>query len=409
MAMNDNTPEKKTPDQAIPAPVSLENSTTGVKSASDSQPGAVSPLHCLFAKGKAEITPNRFAVLGLLVLLAAALFPIIKIFFVPVVVAATLATLFYPLYRRVLKFFGNNRGISSLVFCILLLACLIAPTFVVVNIVVKQATSLYQTAQPVVKEIVDKGGQTDFLVRVRKIPLVKRLELSNINMAGTLYEGIKMLATGATRLFNKTSTGVLEFVANVFVMFFTMFYFFMDGEKIVKKIGHLIPIRQKYKEQIVKRFLMISRAAIMGTAVIGITQGTLGALLLLFCGVKSWLMWGFVMILLATIPMLGSWTVLIPTGIIQIIYGNITPGIIILAVSMFGISSVDNLIRPRLVGQGAKLHDLVIFFSSLGGIAVFGILGFIVGPVIAALFVAVLDIYSQEFEQQLDTTGETSK
>jgi predicted PurR-regulated permease PerM len=141
----------------------------------------------------------------------------------------------------------------------------------------------------------------------------------------------------------------------------------------------------------------------MGTVVIGVTQGTLGALLLLFCGIKSWLMWGFVMIILAIIPLLGAWVVLIPTGIFQIILGNVAPGIVILAVSLLGISSIDNLIRPRLVGQGAKLHDLVIFFSSLGGIAVFGIMGFIVGPVIAALFVAVLDIYSKEFEQHLGT------
>jgi predicted PurR-regulated permease PerM len=93
--------------------------------------------------------------------------------------------------------------------------------------------------------------------------------------------------------------------------------------------------------------------------------------------------------------------VLLPTGVIQIITGHTGSGIGIILTSLFVVSTIDNFIRPRLVGQGAKLHDLVIFFSSLGGIAVFGVMGFIVGPVIAALFVAVLDIYSREFEQHL--------
>ena len=98
--------------------------------------------------------------------------------------------------------------------------------------------------------------------------------------------------------------------------------------------------------------------------------------------------------------------VLIPAGIIQIIVGHTGQGIGIILTSFLFVFTVDNFIRPRLVGRGAKLHDLVVFFSSLGGIAVFGPLGFIVGPVIAALFVAVLDIYGMEFERQLKCSSE---
>ena len=113
------------------------------------------------------------------------------------------------------------------------------------------------------------------------------------------------------------------------------------------------------------------------------------------------------MVVLSIIPIVGPWIVLIPAGLIQIALGNIWQGIGIILFSVIVVSNIDNLLRPRLVGQGAKLQDLVVFFSSLGGIAIFGVMGFIVGPVIASLFVSVLDIYSKEFNDQLKVLNES--
>lgn len=344
---------------------------------------------------------NRLAIIALLFLVAAAIFPIVKIFFVPVVVAATLATLFFPLYRRITALFGKRRGISAFACCLLLLLCLITPTYAVVYAVIQQAIDLYQTVEPVIKDLIAKGSNSVFFVRIQQLPFFHWLQLSNIDLSVPLQEAIKTFITVGTRTVNKTSTGLLEFVITLFVMFFTMFYFFRDGESLVRRLEYLVPIRADYEEMIVRRFLLISRATVMGTVIIGITQGTIGALTLLIFGIKLWLLWGFIMIILSLIPLFGAWMVLIPAGIIQLIIGHTGQGIGIILMSLLFVSTIDNFLRPRLVGQGAKLHDLVIFFSSLGGIAVFGPLGFIVGPVIAALFVAVLDIYGMEFERQL--------
>jgi predicted PurR-regulated permease PerM len=101
-------------------------------------------------------------------------------------------------------------------------------------------------------------------------------------------------------------------------------------------------------------------------------------------------------------PFIGTWIVLVPAGIIQMFMGNTWQGLIMILMGLIVIANIDNLLRPQLVGRGAKLHDLIIFFSSLGGIILFGVMGFIVGPVIAALFIAVLDIYEMEFEKQLN-------
>jgi predicted PurR-regulated permease PerM len=122
---------------------------------------------------------------------------------------------------------------------------------------------------------------------------------------------------------------------------------------------------------------------------------------LLVFGTKAWLMWGFIMIILATMPFIGTWVVLVPAGIIQIFMDNTWQGCTMIFMGLIVIGNIDNFLRPRIVGRGAKLHDLVVFFSSLGGIAVFGVMGFIVGPVIASLFISVLDIYGMEFERHL--------
>jgi predicted PurR-regulated permease PerM len=344
---------------------------------------------------------NRVAILGLLALVSLAMFPIIKIFFVPVVLAATFATLLNPLYRTLLSWFGNRRGISAFLCCLVILICMVTPTYILVQMVVGQAIDLYQSAEPVIKDIMVKGGQSEFLQKILSMPLIQKLHIQTIDLSVPLSEGIKTLASLSSKFFNKTSTGVFEFIFSLFVMFFTLFYFFLDGESLLKRLKYLSPIRDDYEEMIFSRFLLISRATVFGTVIIGLTQGSIGAIALLIFGVKLWLLWGFIMVILSLIPFMGAWMVLIPTGIIQIILGHTWQGIGIILTSVLFVSTIDNLLRPRLVGQGAKLHDLVIFFSSLGGIAVFGVMGFIVGPVIAALFVAVLDIYTREFEQQL--------
>lgn len=350
---------------------------------------------------KRDINANNFAIIGLLLLVTAAIFPIAKIFFVPVIVAAAFATLFFPLYRRVLEVMGKKRGLSSFICCLLIFICLITPTYIMVQLVVRQGVDLYQSAEPVVKDIITKGNNSEFLSRLQNLPIFRKLQQSNIDIAVPLQEGIKTLMSVGTKAINKTSTGLFDFVFTIFVMFFTMFYFFRDGETLVKRIKYLVPIRADYEELIASRFLLISRATVMVTAIIGITQGTIGALALLIFGVNLWLLWGFIMIILSLIPLMGAWMVLIPAGIIQIILGHTGQGIGIILTCLLFVFIVDNFIRPRLVGRRAKLHDLVIFFSSIGGIAVFGPLGFIVGPVIAALFVAVLDIYGLEFERHL--------
>jgi predicted PurR-regulated permease PerM len=348
-----------------------------------------------------EIRVSRYFLIGLLAVVTLAFIPIIRFFVVPLILATTFTALFFPLYRRWYRTFKGNRGIASLATCAVLLLGLLIPAYVVIHLVVQQAFDLYTIAEPTIKELFEKGEESRIVQWFLNLPIVSWLQLQRIDWLSALQETVRASSGLVTTVINRTSAGVFSLVLNLFVMLFTMFYFFMDGENIIQRIKFLSPLRSEYEDLIFSRFLLISRATVKGTFLIGVTQGTLGALTLLIFGVRAWLLWGFVMVILSIIPMVGAWLVLIPAAVIQIILGNVWQGIGIVLSSTIVISNVDNLIRPRLVGYGAKMHDLMIFFSTLGGIAVFGVMGFIIGPAIAALFITIVDIYGAEFQDQL--------
>jgi predicted PurR-regulated permease PerM len=365
---------------------------------------------------KNEMTPlsankrqriNQYAILAMLLLVTVAFFPIVSMFFVPVIVAACFATLFYPVYLLFLKLFRKKKAIAAFTTSILLFLLLVVPIYIVIHLFIIQVVEVFKTAGPFLNMLTEKISNNNLPGILKTIPFLSNFDFNTIDWGKLLNESVRTIASSGSSILNKTSAGLLGIVVNTFILFFTMFYFFMDGKEIVTRIKYLSPIRNDYEELIFSRFLLISRATISGTLIIGIVQGALGAIALIIFGIKSWLLWGFIMIVLSIVPVVGPWIVLLPAGIIQISLGNIWQGVGIILFSLIIVSNIDNLLRPRLVGQGAKLHDLVVFFSSLGGIAVFGVMGFIVGPVIASLFVSVLDIYSAEFKDQLKVMNES--
>jgi predicted PurR-regulated permease PerM len=341
---------------------------------------------------------RQVVLLVLLVLSCVAFLPIVSIFFIPLLLAATFTALFYPLYKYFVVFFKGQRSISSFVCCAIFLIGLLIPLGIILNIVIHQTFTLYTSAEPIIRELLEKGSQSTLFNELTKWSIFRWIQNYNIEWQSILQDLVKQLTSVAPFLINKTSSGLFGLFANLFVMLFTMFYFFVDGEKILKRLRYLSPVRNEYQNIILDRFLLISRATIVGTMLIGFIQGSFGAITLLVFGIKSWLLWGFIMIILAIIPMAGTWIVLIPAGIIQFFLGNVWQGIGIILTSVIVVSNIDNLIRPRIVGHGAKMHDLLIFFSTLGGLSLFGVTGFIVGPIIASFFITMVDIYELEFQ-----------
>ena len=192
--------------------------------------------------------------------------------------------------------------------------------------------------------------------------------------------------------------GAFNVIAMLFIMIFSMYYFFKDGPAFIEKFKRMSPLSDDYEDRLIEKFSSMTRATIKGTLVIAVIQGCLGGIAFWIFGVPSPLFWGLAMVILSIIPMVGSALVWLPAGIIKVATGSWGEGLGILVVGFGLISTIDNVLRPRLVGKDTAMHPLLIFFGTLGGISVFGIVGFIVGPIIAALFVTIWEIYASEFK-----------
>jgi predicted PurR-regulated permease PerM len=346
---------------------------------------------------------SRWFFIAALVLTTILFFRMVQAFLVPIALAAVFATIFDPLYQGFLRTFRGRRSLAAFFCCFVLFLGLVLPLYGVGHLVTVEAINFYHSVEDDVTRLV-QGGNVDLIQRIKDLPWLSKLPLEQINLQEDLQKAAAGLAAFMAGLINRTSRNTLELVVLLFITLFTMFYFFRDGRIMVRKLRSLVPLDREYKNALGARFTSVARATVKGTLLIALAQGTLSGLTLWIFGVGSPFLWGVVATLLSIIPLVGAWLVLYPAAAIQAIQGNYWQAIGILVVTIVVIVNVDNLLRPRLVGQETGMHDLMVFFSTLGGIGLFGATGFILGPMVAALFLALLDIYSQEFKDDLDTT-----
>jgi predicted PurR-regulated permease PerM len=343
---------------------------------------------------------SRVTILIFFIIICIAFFPIMRIFFVPIVIAAVFAGLLHPLYKIFYQIFWRKAYLASFLCCFLLILVVLIPSFFILQSVISQMRELYSSAIPWVR---------DFTQRWQEYPIVENFMNSKIGK--WLIEEVdwpsffntitRNIASVATSVANRTYSGVFGLIADLVIMIFTLFYFLIDGEMILQKVKYLLPLKEKYQEMAFSSFLLMSKAIIKGTIIIGIVVGFFSAITLLIFGIETWMFWGFVVVVFSVIPLLGPSLIMVPAAIFKIISGHIWQGIGILLVTYIVLINIDNVIRPRVVGSSARMHDLLVFFSTLGGLSVFGVMGFIIGPVVAALFLTVLKIYSEEFKPQL--------
>ncbi len=328
-------------------------------------------------------------------------FFVIKNFIIPFIIAAVFATLFNFIYKWFLKIFKGKKGLSSVLSCFIIILVIIIPLTTVASLVVKEIQTLVvdYSVQNNSSPGVSIGGIAE---KINSISILKRFGVENIIDEKALVSAIGNFSDSALDILGATYRSISHFIFVTFIMFFSLFYLFIDGDKMIKRIFAVSPLRDEYEEKLLLKFKSIIRATIKGTSLIAIIQGFLGGMLFWTAGVSSPVLLGILMTISSVIPSVGSGLIWLPVGVIMILLGNIVSGIIILIIGALLISTIDNVLRPKLVGHDTEMHPLMILFSTLGGIAVFGIAGFIVGPIIMSLFVALWDIYSLEFRQQLE-------
>jgi predicted PurR-regulated permease PerM len=209
-------------------------------------------------------------------------------------------------------------------------------------------------------------------------------------------------------IFEKASSitaGTLMFFVHFAILLYAMFFFFLDGPRILERMLYYMPLNRHDEKRLLDGFRSMARATIKGIVVIGAVQGTLAGLGFWAAGIGSALFWGTVMAVLSVVPNIGSALVWLPAGVILLIKGKTAAGALLLIWCAVVVGSADNVLRPILIGKDTRVHELLVLISTLGGLSMMGLGGFVLGPVLALLFLTVWDIYGRAFKDVLPSTG----
>lgn len=311
--------------------------------------------------------------------------------------AVILAIVFNPLQRRLEQRFGVRSNRAALLSVLVCIVIAIIPMSIVLGALVSEGAALVARIQqnqydpgkviqdlhaampPWLDTTFDRLGMGDFdALRDRLVSLVQQVS--------------QFLATRAFTFGSNT----LRFVASIGVMLYVLFFLFRDGRAIGRNILACMPMSDAKNRALIQKFAAVVRATVKGNIVIAVIQGTIGGIAFWLLGIQGALLWGALMILLSLLPAVGAALVWLPTAVYLIAIGAATKGIILIAIGAGVIGLVDNLLRPKLVGADTRMPDYVILVSTLGGISIFGINGFVIGPLIAALFMAAWTIFRDE-------------
>jgi predicted PurR-regulated permease PerM len=209
--------------------------------------------------------------------------------------------------------------------------------------------------------------------------------VSESMLSGSKWLGSRALTFGQ---------GTFDFVVSFFLMLYLLFFLLRDGGALVHHLDRAIPLARDHREQLAAKFTTVIRATVKGNVVVALVQGVLGGLILWILGIQAPLLWGVLMALLSLLPAVGAAMVWVPIAVFLMLAGSAGKALVLVLFGVFVIGLVDNVLRPVLVGKDTQMPDYLVLVSTLGGIALFGINGFVIGPVIAALFIAVWDLFA---------------
>ncbi len=344
-------------------------------------------------------TVSKFSLILLLIAISALFLSMIYDFLMALFLAALFSALVHPMYKRFERWFGGRRALASMVTLLLMVAVVLIPLVGLLGIVVGQAIRVGESVTPWIQHQLSQPGALSELLE--KIPFYEHIAPYRdviFRKAGELVGIVSKFFIDGLSAF---TMGTVSFLLMFFILLYAMFFFLMDGEKLLAKILYYLPLEDQEEQRMLERFTSVTKATLKGTAVIGILQGGLAGAALWGVGIPSAVFWGAIMAVLSIIPGIGTGLVWGPVAIVLLAGGHYAKGIGLVVFCGVVVGSIDNFLRPRLVGKDTQMHDLMILLGTLGGIAMFGVIGVIIGPIIAGLFVTVWEIYGDAFSDML--------
>lgn len=347
-------------------------------------------------------TTRKTILLSLVFLISALFLTMIHQFLMSMFMASLFSGMAKPAHNWLTKRLRGRENLASVIVIAAFVLLILIPLSMLIGVVVTQAINVGQSVTPWVQSFIKEP--TTFTQYLYKIPFYEEILPYRdviIKKAGEL------VGTISTFLINSLSSATKMTMNALFgsiIMLYVMFYFLTMGNQLLDRILYFLPLRNEDEQLLLRRFTSVTRATIKGTLIIGIIQGSICGLAFAFAGINGPVFWGSIMAVTSIIPAFGTALVWGPAIIILLLMGDLT-GVIILAVMCGAVAgNIDNLLRPRLVGKDTEMHDLFVLFGTLGGIAMFGLLGIIIGPIISALFITIWEIYGSVFSEYLPKT-----
>ena len=306
-----------------------------------------------------------------------------------------LAIVFAPLNRHLRDRLRQRRTVAAATSLVIIVVLVLFPVALIVASLIDEGTAVYQRIQSGELSAATWFQQVFAALPDWAVELLNRFGLTNLEtvqtrLSGFLTRSMQFIATQALNIGQNT----FAFVVSLFVMLYLLFFLLRDGDMLSRRIRNAIPMASDRQRNLAARFTTVIRATIKGNLVVAMVQGVLGWLIFLVLGVGAPVLLGVLIALLSLLPAVGAPVVWGPVAIYLFAAGHTWQGVVLAVFGALVIGSADNILRPILVGKDTKLPDYMVLISTLGGIAVFGVNGFVIGPVIAALFVAVWEIFS---------------
>ena len=335
----------------------------------------------------------------LVALTTLAFLALIASFLMPVFWAAVLATVFFPLQRRYVVWLRGRRTLAALATMLTIIGLVVVPLFLVGVAVSREALYLHDQIT---------GGAIDLQAPLRFLRRMTPLASDYLAGFGIEVDGlVQRLSTSAIAVSQFIAASALDIGQNVlrisalfFLMLYILFFFLRDGTQLVATLMRVLPLRHGRKRQLLRKFADVSLATIKGTLVVGIVQGGIGAILFWALGIPAPVLWGTLMAVFSVLPAVGPGLVWLPAAVILLGMGHIVKGVVLIGAGVLVIGLVDNVLRPLLVGRDTQMPDYLVLLATLGGLALFGVSGFVIGPVIAAFFLVVWEMFAQEHGQR---------
>ena len=342
---------------------------------------------------------NRLVLVIIIIGVSALFFTMIRHFLMAIFLAGLFSALARPLYRRLNILYGGRRHVASVTTLLLMIFVVLIPLGLLIGLVVGQAIDVGNTVVPWVKANLAQPDQ--LTVYLKQLPFFEYLEPYRGVILEKSGEMVGAVSNRIVGVLSQATLGTANFLFMAFVFLYTMYFFQMDGDKLIRKILYYLPLNSDDENLMLDKFTSVTRATLKGTMVIGVLQGGLAGIAFAVVGFENVVFWGTVMAVLSVIPSIGSALVWFPAAVILIMQGEVGPGVGLIVFCGLVVGSLDNLLRPILVGKDTRMHELMIFFSTLGGIFMFGITGIFIGPLIASLFITVWELYGIAFADYL--------